>query len=78
MLVECEENSNLYKSDWMAVTIENVATVMLTDLWFFYKTCDKIECDALLDFVVVLIGLIVPYMRCVEEHKFVMVEVFAQ
>ena len=37
MLVECEENSNLYKSDWMAVTIENVATVMMTDLWFFYK-----------------------------------------
>ena len=78
MLVECAENSNLYKSNWMAIIIENVATVMMANLWFFYKTCDKIECDALLDFVVVLIGVIVPYMRCVEEYKIVMVEVFAQ
>ena len=59
----------------MAIIIENVTTVMMANLWFFYKTCDKIECDALLDFVVVLIGVIVPYMRCVEEYKFFMVEV---
>ena len=78
MLVECEENSNLQKSDWRIVIIENVASVMMTDLWIFHKTYDERECDALLDFVVVLIGVIVTYMRCVEEYKFVMVEVFAQ
>ena len=60
------------------VIIEIVASVMMTDLWLFHKTCDERECDALLDFVVVLIGVIVTYMRCVEEYKFVMVEVFAQ
>ena len=58
--------------------MEIVASVMMTDLWLFHKTYDERECDALLDFVVVLIGVIVTYMRCVEEYKFVMVEVFAK